>query len=79
MFVGAVTFTGSVVAFGKLQGLIGSKPLLLPGRHLLNLRDAAGVRRTSATRSSSTATTSRRLWPLLRRDGDRLRCSASTW
>jgi NAD(P) transhydrogenase subunit beta len=36
VFVGAVTFTGSVIAFGKLQGVIGSKPLLLPGRHLLN-------------------------------------------
>jgi hypothetical protein len=37
VFVGAVTFTGSVIAFGKLQGLIGSKPLLMPGRHLMNL------------------------------------------
>ena len=37
VFVGAVTFTGSIVAFGKLQGLIGSKPLLMPARHLLNL------------------------------------------
>jgi NAD(P) transhydrogenase subunit beta len=37
VFVGAVTFTGSVVAFGKLQGVIRSKPLLLPGRHLANL------------------------------------------
>jgi NAD(P) transhydrogenase subunit beta len=37
VFVGAVTFTGSVIAYGKLQGLIGSKPLLLPGRHALNL------------------------------------------
>ncbi|HUE88181.1 MAG TPA: NAD(P)(+) transhydrogenase (Re/Si-specific) subunit beta [Vicinamibacterales bacterium] len=36
MFVGAVTFTGSVIAFGKLQGVIRSKPPLLPGRHLLN-------------------------------------------
>jgi NAD(P) transhydrogenase subunit beta len=36
-FVGALTFAGSVVAFGKLQGFIRSKPLLLPGRHLLNL------------------------------------------
>ena len=34
VFVGAITFTGSVIAFGKLQGVIRSKPLLLPGRHL---------------------------------------------
>ncbi|HET9929959.1 MAG TPA: Re/Si-specific NAD(P)(+) transhydrogenase subunit beta [Polyangiaceae bacterium] len=37
VFVGALTFTGSVVAFGKLRGTFRSKPLLLPGRHLLNL------------------------------------------
>jgi NAD(P) transhydrogenase subunit beta len=37
VFIGAVTFTGSIVAYGKLQGTIGSKPLLLPGRHLINL------------------------------------------
>jgi H+-translocating NAD(P) transhydrogenase subunit beta len=37
IFVGAITFTGSVVAFGKLQGIIRSKPLLLPGRHMMNL------------------------------------------
>ncbi|HVV51956.1 MAG TPA: NAD(P)(+) transhydrogenase (Re/Si-specific) subunit beta [Polyangia bacterium] len=36
VLVGAVTFSGSVIAFGKLRGKIGSKPLLLPGRHLLN-------------------------------------------
>ena len=34
VLVGAVTFTGSVIAFGKLRGSIGSKPLLLPGRHV---------------------------------------------
>jgi NAD(P) transhydrogenase subunit beta len=43
VFVGAVTFTGSVVAFGKLQGLIGSRPLLLPARHLLNLAMVAAA------------------------------------
>jgi NAD(P) transhydrogenase subunit beta len=37
IFIGAVTFTGSIIAWGKLQGVIRSKPLLLPGRHLLNL------------------------------------------
>jgi NAD(P) transhydrogenase subunit beta len=37
IFIGAVTFAGSVVAFGKLSGRIGGNPLLLPGRHFLNL------------------------------------------
>jgi NAD(P) transhydrogenase subunit beta len=36
VFIGGVTFTGSIMAFGKLRGSIGSKPLLLPGRHLAN-------------------------------------------
>ncbi len=36
VFVGAITFTGSIIAFGKLRGSIGSKPLLLPGRHVIN-------------------------------------------
>jgi H+-translocating NAD(P) transhydrogenase subunit beta len=37
ILVGAVTFSGSLIAFGKLRGKIGSKPLLLPGRHILNV------------------------------------------
>ena len=37
IFIGAITFSGSLIAFGKLSGKIGGKPLLLPGRHLLNL------------------------------------------
>jgi NAD(P) transhydrogenase subunit beta len=42
VFVGALTFTGSLLAFGKLQGTIRSRPFLLPGRHLLNLVAVAG-------------------------------------
>ncbi|MCX7888323.1 MAG: NAD(P)(+) transhydrogenase (Re/Si-specific) subunit beta [Rhodobacteraceae bacterium] len=36
-FIGAVTFTGSIVAFGKLAGRIDGKALLLPSRHMINL------------------------------------------
>jgi len=36
-FIGGVTFSGSLVAYGKLQGILNSAPLLLPGRHALNL------------------------------------------
>ncbi|WP_413112865.1 Re/Si-specific NAD(P)(+) transhydrogenase subunit beta [Thaumasiovibrio sp. DFM-14] len=35
--IGGITFTGSLVAFGKLRGLISSKPLMLPHRHKMNL------------------------------------------
>ncbi len=37
VLIGAVTFSGSVIAFGKLSGKIGGKPMLLPGRHFINL------------------------------------------
>ncbi len=36
-FVGAITFTGSIIAFGKLSGKLGSKPLRFAGQHWLNL------------------------------------------
>ncbi len=36
ILIGALTFTGSVIAFGKLSGKVGSRPLLLPNRHMLN-------------------------------------------
>uniref|UniRef100_A0A286XE62 proton-translocating NAD(P)(+) transhydrogenase n=1 Tax=Cavia porcellus TaxID=10141 RepID=A0A286XE62_CAVPO len=35
-YIGGVTFSGSLVAYGKLQGILNSAPLLLPGRHALN-------------------------------------------
>ena len=37
VFIGAITFTGSIVAFGKLSELITGKALILPGRHALNI------------------------------------------
>ncbi|TCU15421.1 NAD(P) transhydrogenase subunit beta [Rhizobium azibense] len=37
VFIGAVTFTGSIIAYGKLSGHIGGKALILPGRHAFNL------------------------------------------
>jgi NAD(P) transhydrogenase subunit beta len=37
IFIGAVTFSGSVIAFGKLCGKVSGKPVLLPARHWLNL------------------------------------------
>jgi len=37
VFIGAITFTGSIVAWGKLEGKIRSKPLLYPGRHMVNI------------------------------------------
>ena len=37
ILIGLITFSGSVIAFGKLSGRIGGKPLLLPARHWLNL------------------------------------------
>ena len=41
ILIGAITLTGSVAAFGKLQGILTSRPVLIPGRHILNLAIAA--------------------------------------
>ncbi len=37
IFIGAITFSGSIIAFGKLSGRISGNPMLLPGRHWMNL------------------------------------------
>ena len=37
VFIGAITFTGSIIAWGKLEGKIRSKPLVYPGRHMVNI------------------------------------------
>ena len=41
--IGAVTFTGSLIAFAKLNGNMGGAPILLPGRHLLNIALAVAL------------------------------------
>jgi NAD(P) transhydrogenase subunit beta len=41
--IGAITFSGSVIAFLKLNGNMGGAPILLPGRHVINLGTLAGI------------------------------------
>ncbi|KAG7499474.1 NAD(P) transhydrogenase, mitochondrial-like [Solea senegalensis] len=41
-YIGGITFSGSLVAYGKLQGVLNSAPLMLPGRHALNATLMAG-------------------------------------
>jgi NAD(P) transhydrogenase subunit beta len=41
--IGAITFTGSVIAFAKLNGNMGGAPIMLPARHLLNIALALGI------------------------------------
>ncbi len=41
--IGAITFSGSVIAFLKLNGNMGGKPIMLPGRHVINLGLLAGI------------------------------------
>lgn len=41
--IGALTFTGSVIAFAKLNGNMSGAPILLPARHLLNIAIGAGI------------------------------------
>ena len=64
ILIGAVTFTGSVIAYGKLDGKIGSSPWILPGRHLLNLA-IAGVCVWLGVMFVGSESISSGLWPLL--------------
>ena len=41
--IGAITFSGSIIAFLKLNGNMGGKPIMLPGRHVINLALLAAI------------------------------------
>jgi NAD(P) transhydrogenase subunit beta len=41
--IGAITFSGSVIAFLKLAGKMSGAPIMLPGRHVINLGTLAGI------------------------------------
>ena len=64
ILIGAVTFSGSVIAFGKLSGKIGGKPMILPARHWLNL-GLLIARSGSAGSSSCSQRRARALEPLI--------------
>ena len=51
--IGAITFTGSVIAFAKLNGNMSGAPILLPARHLLNIAVALGIVALVAVLSAS--------------------------
>lgn len=63
VFIGAVTFTGSIIAFAKLRAIMGSKPLMLPARHFLNIGMLVGSVILGAQFMSAEGTTG--LQPLL--------------
>ena len=58
LVIGSISFAGSLVAFAKLQELIGGRPITYPGQKAVNGLIAAAVRRSSR-RASASATASR--------------------
>jgi len=63
VFIGAITFTGSIIAWGKLEGKIRSKPLVYPGRHLVNILLLIGCIGLCVLFTGATATSG--MWALL--------------
>ena len=70
ILIGAVTFSGSIIAFGKLSGKITGKPVLLPGRHFMNLAGLLVVIWFGGV-FINTHTVADGMTPLDRDDGDR--------
>ncbi|MBL8875896.1 MAG: NAD(P)(+) transhydrogenase (Re/Si-specific) subunit beta [Phycisphaerae bacterium] len=63
--IGAITFTGSVIAFLKLQGTMSGKPLILPARHLINLMMLVITVGIGVWFFRSSETAPNGLWPLI--------------
>ncbi|NNE57668.1 MAG: NAD(P)(+) transhydrogenase (Re/Si-specific) subunit beta [Hellea sp.] len=63
--IGAITFTGSVIAFAKLNGNMSGAPILLPGRHILNLALGLGVAYLIGMMMSTGGNDPRLLWGLV--------------
>ena len=62
--IGAITFTGSVIAFAKLSGRMSGKPIILPMRHVINLALFGAARLARSTRSASRAASRWLFWAI---------------
>ena len=63
--IGAITFSGSVIAFAKLNGNMGGAPILLPARHLINLALAIGIAVLVSMMMKSGGTDANLLWAVI--------------
>ena len=70
--IGAITFTGSIIAFLKLSGRMSGAPIMLPARHVINIALAVGAGRSSST-VSCVSQSQLDFWLVV---GDRRCCSA---
>jgi len=65
IFIGSVTFTGSLIAFGKLNGSVSGKPVTFPGNHIVNLLLVLGVIGASVYLATGGEGSSTILWLIL--------------
>ncbi|MGX7894834.1 NAD(P)(+) transhydrogenase (Re/Si-specific) subunit beta [Tsuneonella sp. HG222] len=63
--IGAITFSGSVIAFAKLNGNMSGKPILLPGRHVINLATIIAILVLTAMFAHAAPTIPGWIWPAI--------------